>query len=139
MLVDSDSARAERIARRLASLGLRVQLADNGALGLLRAHELLPSAIIAAADLPILDGLGMLEALRKRPTRQPIQFVLVCENASHEELARAWRAGVDLCASHANGDDELIATLQRALAPHLTMRRSDWAPDLGRAVGGGVI
>jgi len=113
LLVDGEVPRAESLARRLAHMGYRVQVADNGATGLLRVHELRPEVVVAAADLPILDGYLMLEALRKDPRTCHTQVILITEDAGQEELARGWKAGADLCVPRNDGEATLLTVLNR--------------------------
>ncbi len=119
LLVDGEAHRAERLARRLAHLGYRIQIAENGATALLRAHELCPEMVVASSELPILDGFLMLEALRKDPRTRQTQVILIMENSGHEELARGWKAGADLCVPRNQGEADLLATLHRALGNSL--------------------
>jgi len=115
LLVDNEMMRAERLARRLAHLSYDVQLADNGASGLLKAHELHPDVVIAAADLPILDGYRFLDALRSKPQTHEIPVLILTDTNCQEEIAHAWQAGADLCIPLNQGEADVVATLHRAL------------------------
>src|ERR1051325_3499417 len=59
LLVDGDVHRAQRLAGRLSGWDFDVRIAENGATGLLKAHERRPDVVVASADLPILDGFRM--------------------------------------------------------------------------------
>ena len=48
----------------LGGLDLEIVFADNGASALLKAHAARPDIVVAAAELPLLDGFLMLQALR---------------------------------------------------------------------------
>ena len=116
LLVDGDLARAQRLAQRLPHPEFEVHLADNGASALLLAHDLLPDVIIAASDLPIMDGHLMLAALRSKPETRDATVILLTEGMSHDELSRCWKAGADLCVPRSQGDVDVVATLHRALS-----------------------
>ncbi|MGV3720238.1 MAG: response regulator [Actinomycetota bacterium] len=116
LLVDNELARAERLARRLSHLNYDVQMADNGATGLLKAHEQHPDVVIAAADLPVLDGYRMLEALRSKPQTHEIPVLIMTDGNRQEEVAQAWQAGADLCIPMNQGEADVLATLHRALS-----------------------
>jgi CheY-like chemotaxis protein len=121
LLVDNELARAERFARRLAHLDYDVQIADNGASALLKAHELRPDVVITAADLPVLDGYRMLDALRSKPQTMELPVLILTDGNRQEEVARAWQAGADLCIPLNQGEADVLATLHRALSsihPH---------------------
>jgi CheY-like chemotaxis protein len=115
LLVDHEMSRAERLARRLAHLNYDVQMADNGASGLLKAHDLHPDVVIAAADLPVLDGYRMLDALRSKPQTHEIPVLILTDGNRQEEVAQAWQAGADLCIPLNQGEADVLATLHRAL------------------------
>lgn len=115
LLVDGDMPRAERLSSRLTSLGFEVRLADNGATGLLKVHERRPDAVLIAAELPILDGFRMLDALRSQTQTCDIPAILLTEGNSNRELAQGWSAGADLCIPRSHGEAEVLSTLQRAL------------------------
>lgn len=115
LLVDGDVPRAERLSSRLTSLGFEVRLADNGAMGLLKVHERRPDAVLIAAELPILDGYRMLDALRSQAQTCDIPAILLTEGNSNRELAQGWSAGADLCIPRSHGEAEVVSTLQRAL------------------------
>jgi PleD family two-component response regulator len=115
LLVDGEVTRAERLAKRLAHLDCEIHVADNGATALLKAHELLPDVVISTADLPILDGYRMLDALRARAETLDIPVMLITEDSSQESIARGWTAGADLCIPRCQGEADVLATLHRAL------------------------
>ncbi len=128
LLVDGEVKRAERLAKRLDHLDFDVRVADNGATALLMAHETIPDVVISAADLPILDGCRMLNALKSAPETSHIPVLLITEGSSQEEIARGWTAGADLCIPRNQGEADLLATLHRALSNGIGRRTPDTHP-----------
>lgn len=124
MLVDGEVSRAERLAKRLDHLGFDIELVENGATALLKAHETRPDVIISASDLPILDGYRMLEALRSKQETCSLPVLLITDGSSQEEIARGWMAGADLCIPRNQGEADVLATLHRALSNGLIRKRS---------------
>lgn len=116
LLVDGELVRAERLAKRLAHLGLDIQIVGDGATALLSAHDRRPDAVIAAADTPIVNGYLVIQALRSEPLTHSVPVILITEGSSHEELARGWHAGADLCVPRNQGEADVLATLHRALS-----------------------
>ena len=116
LLVDHEVSRAERLARRLAHMDYDVQLADNGATGLLKAHETHPDVVITTGEMPILDGYQMLEALRSKQPTSGIPVLILTDGNRQEEVARAWQVGADLCIPLNQGEADVLATLHRALS-----------------------
>ena len=115
LLVDGEISRAERLAQRLQRCPYQVEVVHNGAAGLLRAHETIPDVIVAACELPILDGCRMLDALRSKNSTAHIPIILIAYEARPDEMARAWNSGADLCIPGGPGESDLWATLHRAL------------------------
>lgn len=115
LLVDGELGRAERMAKRLAHLDMDIEVADNGAVALLKAHELHPEVVVAATNLPVLDGIRMLDALRSQAATRDIQVILITDGNKEEELVRGWTAGADLCIPRSQGEADILATLHRAL------------------------
>lgn len=124
MLVDGEVTRAERLAKRLGHMDFDILVVDNGATALLKAHEARPDVIITTADLPILDGCRMLDALKSKPDTHSIPVLLITEGSSQEEIAHGWTAGADLCIPRNQGEADLLATLHRALCNGLVRRRT---------------
>lgn len=130
LLVDGEVNRAERLAKRLAHLDFDIHLADDGATALLKAHELRPDVVVSAAELPILDGYRMLEALRSRAETREIPVLLLTEDSSGEGVTRGWVAGADLCIPRNQGEADVLATLHRALTSVRAAGRQAWQPAL---------
>lgn len=116
LLVDSEVARAERLAKRLAYLEYDVRVSHNGAAGLLRVYDLRPQVVIVAADMPILDGFQMLQALRSKVPTRDLPVILLTDGNSQDELVKGWQAGADLCVPLNQGEADVLATLHRALS-----------------------
>ena len=116
LLVDGEVGRAQRLAKRLAHLDVDVHVSDNGADGLLKAHEIQPDMVVSATEMPILDGYRMLEALKSKPQTCNIPVVLITDECNHEELSRGWTAGADLCIPRNQGEADVLATLRRVIS-----------------------
>src|SRR4030088_21097 len=72
LLIEDDSETAEEIAAELADRGFEVEWAANGIEGLDKARSLRPDAMIVDRLLPGMDGLTIIEALRKDQVRTPV-------------------------------------------------------------------
>ncbi len=66
LLIEDDSETAEELTAELADCGFEVEWAANGIEGLDKARSLRPDAMIVDRLLPGMDGLTVIEALRKR-------------------------------------------------------------------------
>jgi two-component system, chemotaxis family, chemotaxis protein CheY len=92
LIVDDSALIRSQLRAALEAKGARVVEAENGSEGLWRAREKLVDLIVADIHMPVMDGIRMVEELRKLPeyTNTPI-FILTSDAASSraEEGKRA--------------------------------------------------
>ena len=72
LLIEDDSETAEEITAELTDRGFEVEWSSNGIDGLDKARSLRPDAMIVDRLLPGMDGLTVIEALRKDNDRTPV-------------------------------------------------------------------
>src|SRR6201988_117500 len=72
LLIEDDSETAEEIAAELVDRGFEVEWSANGIEGLDKARWSLPDAMIVDRLLPGMDGLTVIEALRKDQVCTPV-------------------------------------------------------------------
>jgi two-component system OmpR family response regulator len=72
LLIEDDSETAEEITAELAERGFEVEWSADGIEGLDKARSLRPDAMIVDRLLPGMDGLTVIEALRKDQVRTPV-------------------------------------------------------------------
>src|SRR5258708_19258520 len=72
LLIEDDSETAEEITAELADRGFEVEWSANGIDGLDKARALRPDAMIVDRLLPGMDGLTVIETLRKEQVRTPV-------------------------------------------------------------------
>ena len=115
LLVAADVAHRGRLARRLHELGCDVITADNGALGVLAAHEERPALIVAESQMPIMNGYHMVEALRSDPATEQIPVILLEAAVDDAAIARCWSHGADFCLAKGSGWSDLLLTIDRTI------------------------
>ena len=72
LLIEDDTETAEEITAELADCGFEVEWAADGIEGLDKARSLKPDAMIVDRLLPGMDGLTVIEALRRDQVRTPV-------------------------------------------------------------------
>lgn len=77
LVVDDEWAVADVLEALLGDEGYRVVTASNGAQALRRLDETRPDLVIADFMMPVLDGAGLVKALRERPDTAAIPVVLM--------------------------------------------------------------
>jgi two-component system OmpR family response regulator len=72
LLIEDDSETAEEISAELSDRGFEVEWSANGVEGLDKARSTHPDAMIVDRLLPGMDGLTVIETLRKEQMRTPV-------------------------------------------------------------------
>jgi len=91
LLIEDDSETAEEIKAELADRGFEVEWSPNGLEGLNKARSLRPDAMIVDRLLPGMDGLAVIEALRKDQMRTPV--LVLSELGAVDDRVRGLRMG----------------------------------------------
>lgn len=77
LVVDDEYSLADVLAASLSDVGFRVHTAANGVQGLQLAAEHHPDLILLDYMMPLLDGPGVMRALREDPHLSSIPVVLI--------------------------------------------------------------
>jgi two-component system OmpR family response regulator len=93
LLIEDDSETAEEITAELADRGFEVEWSANGIEGLDKARSSQPDAMIVDRLLPGMDGLTIIEALRKDQVRTPV--LVLSALAAVDDRVRGLRMGGD--------------------------------------------
>ncbi len=90
----------------LAAHGLTVEIVYDGARGIELARMMMPEVIVCDLGLPVVDGLGVVQALRRDPLLACMR--LIAYSAAEERAEAALAAGFDRFVAKA-GDPSTIA------------------------------
>lgn len=137
LIVDDDESIAALVAERLGKEGFQTRIAADGAEGVRSALDWRPDAIVSDLEMPVLDGWGLLRAVRAdaRIAETPLLFLSAAEH--FRESLRAGSAGAQ--AYIAKSEIRTIADQVRAaLSPRrrfldLLGVGSTWKPASSRA------
>jgi two-component system chemotaxis response regulator CheY len=95
-LVIDDSRAMRMILKRISiSLGFEVREAGNGreALDLLEAEPLVPAVALVDWNMPVMNGLDFVTAVRKDTRLRTMSLVMVTTESEHSQIVRALAAG----------------------------------------------
>ncbi|MCH2169543.1 response regulator transcription factor [Myxococcota bacterium] len=120
LLVEDDPVASDYLAKALRESGHVVDAVDDGALGLSRALHETHDALIVDRMLPSLDGLSLIESLRKQGRTTPV--LIVSALGEVDERVRGLRAGGDDYLVKPYAFSELLARLE------VLVRRDQGAP-----------
>ncbi|MCX7055964.1 MAG: response regulator [Pseudomonadota bacterium] len=92
--VDDSSVLRRALVQLFAPYDCVVQQAADGEAGLVAVREHRPALILLDYNMPVLDGVGMLQRLRLEPDVARTPVIMLTANAAPEMLARVARLGV---------------------------------------------
>jgi two-component system OmpR family response regulator len=113
LLIEDDRETAEEITAELTDRGYEVEWSSSGIDGLEKARTLRPDAMIVDRMLPGMDGLAVIETLRKDQVRTPV-LVLSALGAVNDRV-RGLRMGGDDYLTKPFAVVELIARVEALL------------------------
>lgn len=113
LVIDDDAEAASALGRLLEAEGYQVTIAANGNEGLARVAERMPDVVVTDLEMPELDGMGVLAALRDKHPAMPV-IVVTAVNETGGAVA-AMRAGAEDYVRKPIDDDELLVTVERAI------------------------
>jgi CheY-like chemotaxis protein/anti-sigma regulatory factor (Ser/Thr protein kinase) len=121
LVVDDSSVDRELAVALLEEAGFSVEAADHGRAALERLARRAPRVVLTDLNMPEMDGLALVEAIRSRHPRVPV--VLVTAHGSEQVAAAALRAGAASYVPKRNLHDDLVPTLARVLDAAVAQRR----------------
>jgi two-component system OmpR family response regulator len=113
LLIEDDSETAEEITAELVDRGFEVEWSANGIEGLDRARSSQPDAMIVDRLLPGMDGLTVIEALRKDEVRTPV--LVLSALGAVDDRVRGLRMGGDDYLTKPFALVELVARVEALL------------------------
>lgn len=87
LIVDDDEAISKSLKEALVSAGFDVTTAENGVVGLASALNEKPQLILTDLKMPVLDGMGMIEEVRKAGSWGETVPVIILTNFDTDEKA----------------------------------------------------
>jgi two-component system OmpR family response regulator len=113
LLIEDDGETAEEIAAELVERGFEVEWSADGKAGLATARSSRPDAIVVDRMLPGMDGLSIIETLRKEQVRTPV--LVLSALGAVDDRVRGLRAGGDDYLTKPFAILELVARIEALL------------------------
>jgi two-component system, OmpR family, response regulator len=122
LLIEDDGETAGEIAAELADRGFDVEWSANGLDGLAKARDLRPDAMIVDRLLPGMDGLTVIESLRKDQVRTPV--LVLSALGAVDDRVRGLRMGGDDYLTKPFAVVELVARIEALLRRPMETRET---------------
>jgi two-component system alkaline phosphatase synthesis response regulator PhoP len=113
LVIEDNEDLAFGLRNNLEIEGYRVELASDGAAGLVRARELQPDLIVLDLMLPSLDGYRVLRELRDEGNTVPV--VILTARTEEADKVRGFRLGADDYVTKPFGVLELLARVEAVM------------------------
>jgi signal transduction histidine kinase/CheY-like chemotaxis protein len=95
LVVDDRWENRAVLANLLAPLGFVITEAENGQAGLKQMRQQLPDLVITDLAMPIMDGIAMLQQLRRDPALKALKVIVSSASVSPTDQQISWEAGGD--------------------------------------------
>jgi DNA-binding response OmpR family regulator len=95
LIVDDEPDLVQTLQDRLEMNGYIIVTASNGKEGLEKAAQEKPDIILLDVIMPIMDGLEMLEALRKHPEVKNCAVIMLTARSQRQDIVRAKTCGIE--------------------------------------------
>lgn len=95
LIVDDEPNIVRTLKDRLEMNEYDVITGSNGQEGLERAVKDQPDIILLDVIMPLMDGLEMLEALRRRPECEGVAVIMLTARSQTQDIARAKSCGIE--------------------------------------------
>lgn len=119
LIVEDEFAIADLLEMALTDEGYRVVRAANGRQGLERLAEDSPDLVISDLMMPVLDGAGLIQAMRQSEGQRPVPIIIISSMPEANVRAR-----IDNYAAFVRKPFQ-IAALMRLIATILQAARPD--------------
>ena len=114
VVADASQPLLDRVDNALTGIGFQTLLFHSGAEALAACHELIPDVVVAALDMPAMDGLTLLGRLKAKQQLADVPIVLMSDDASDFTRLLAYRLGVTDVIPKPFTDEELCIRVRRA-------------------------
>jgi two-component system sensor histidine kinase/response regulator len=123
LVIDDDVNVLDNIAEVLRAEGHSVATAEDGVAGLLLVEDFAPEAIVSDLKMPVLDGYGVLKAVRGNPRTSNTPFILLSALKERRDVRGGMDLGADDYLTKPFTPQELVNTVSARLEKQRTVQR----------------
>ncbi len=115
VLIEDDTSLREALKMHLSSAGYDVRVAADAAEGIRAILAALPDLILSDISLPYMDGLELLDVLRRDETTHAIPVILLTGRVDDENYLRGMQLGAAAYLTKPVKREELLKAIAGAL------------------------
>ena len=118
LIVDDEPDLVQTLQDRLEMNGYNIITAGNGKEGLEKAIQEKPDIVLLDVIMPIMDGLEMLEALRKNPECKSCAVIMLTARSQRQDIVQAKACGIEDYIVKPFNLSEMIEKIENVLERH---------------------
>jgi two-component system sensor histidine kinase/response regulator len=111
LLIEDDARWRAWVEAHMESTGYQVASAPDGQAGLELVAKIKPEIVLCDIEMPVLNGYGVLEALRRQPETSDIPFIFLTSRNARSDQRRGMVLGADDYLTKPFSREELLAAI----------------------------
>jgi two-component system chemotaxis response regulator CheY len=115
LVVDDSASMRQMVAFALSSAGFAVDEAEDGQVALGRAQGQKFNAVVTDVNMPNMDGISLIRALRGLPDYKFIPMLMLTTESAADKKAEGKAAGATGWLVKPFNPEQLVATVQKVL------------------------
>jgi len=115
VLIVEDNSELRKFLSAELSSRYKVETAEDGAIGLQKATDIMPDLIISDVMMPNMDGIAMLDAIKHHEATSHIPVVLLTAKSSVEHQIEGMRYGADFYVTKPFNTDYVMALVENLI------------------------
>ncbi|MCS6808699.1 MAG: response regulator [Bacteroidota bacterium] len=115
LVIEDDESIRRSVGMMLRISGFEAFYAENGSVGLQMAAQSMPDVIICDIAMPVLDGYGFIQELRKNPATAKIPVIFLTAKAAEEDIAKGKALGANAYLTKPIWPADLLKIVQEQL------------------------
>ncbi len=116
LIVEDDAVARRQLAQLFRFENFEVAEAESGEAGIAAASDVAPDLVVCDIMMPGIDGFGVLEALRNRPSTALTPFIFLTAKAGSRDVRQGMNEGADDYITKPFDPEALLTSARRRLA-----------------------
>ena len=120
LVVDDDEDTIRIVSTILLARGFEVRIARDGPGALKSIRQQCPDVVLLDVMMPGLDGMGVLEAIRRDPRSSSVPVIMVTAKTADQDVLEGYRGGVNYYVTKPFTSRQLLYALALVLGGETT-------------------
>lgn len=112
LVVDDDPSVRRLLSVQLGLAGHEVHVADDGAAALVALGQQKPDVMVLDVMMPLIDGWGVLEAIRAKPQFVDLPVILLTAKSQPSDVEHSYDVGASVVLSKPYDAEQLLSMME---------------------------